>query len=101
MEIRPIDANALREEIKRGVNVVKGTCNISQILHNIDAAPTLDYEPVVHCKDCMFNSNNGYGGKCDRMLIQRKTKGNYEYFKLNYCEHGAKMDEEVNNVTKL
>lgn len=45
-EVRPIDANALREEFKRGVNVVKGTCNVSQILHNIDTAPTLDYEPA-------------------------------------------------------
>ena len=60
----------------------------------IENAPTIDAEPVVHCNDCIFNSDNG--GYCDRMLIHRNKKGKWETFNLNYCQHGAKkMDEEA------
>ncbi len=109
MDVRPIDANALREEFKRGVNVVKGICNVSQILHNIDTAPTLDYEHVVRCKDCKHRIMNCGRIMCKRTAkkVEYKTLSIIGYFDLiavtenHFCSYGAKMTEEVNNVTKL
>lgn len=95
-EVRPIDANALREEFKRGVNVVKGICNVSQILHNIDTTPTIDYEPVVHAhwidkdKDCEDWHIHQYECSNCGMGDQHNPNVNVPY--CWFC--GAKMDEE-------
>lgn len=84
---RLIDANALREEFKQGVNVVDGMCNVYQILHNIDTAPTIDAEPVVRCKDCRYFMRYKGRPMCNRGLITVVKE-------TDYCSCGAKMDEE-------
>ncbi len=102
-EVRPIDANALREEFKRGVNVVKGICNVSQILHNIDTTPTIDYEPVVRCKDCVhwkkeklyIGNNNAVSSKCEWFSSYSTIVGGIYTHRNDFCSYGAKMDEEV------
>lgn len=93
-EVRPIDANALREEFKRGVNVVNGVCNVAQILHNIDTAPTLDYEPVVRCKDCEHHYYSGAGVMFCRKVYSLRVTENH------FCGWGrakeTKSDSELN-----
>ncbi len=102
-EVRPIDANALREEFKRGVNVVKGICNVSQIFYNIYNTPTIDYEPVVRCKDCVhwkkeklyIGNNNAVSSKCEWFSSYSTIVGGIYTHRNDFCSYGAKMDEEV------
>lgn len=61
----------------------------------VELMPAADVVEVVRCKDCRHNAKNG--GDCDRVLIHTHrnyiTETNeYEYFRLNQCEYGAKMD---------
>lgn len=84
--MRLIDANALREEFKQGVYVVDGMCNVYQILHNIDTAPTIDAEPVVRCKDCRHRNKECRAGYC--RMLGKFTEDTF------YCQYGAKKDEE-------
>ena len=104
--MRPIDADALKESA-RGISVFRtydaGTSDLRDL---VDAAPTLDYAPVVdgewidkiepyaytaagreihifHCSACDFTWAN-------RRMV-------FEYFK--YCPNcGAKMDGGKENV---
>lgn len=78
-EVRPIDANALRKALKCGA--------YSSVLKLIDRQPTLDYEPVVRCKDCKHRNKEYSETFCE--VLGRLTNDNF------YCSYGAKMDEEV------
>lgn len=79
MEVRPIDANALKLALSQSYNDPENV---------VDDAPTLDYEPVRHGEwiqmvDCITNRKAGY--RCSECgLILRK--------KYDYCNCGAKMD---------
>lgn len=75
------------EEFKQGVNVVDGMCNVYQILHNIDTAPTIDAEPVVRCKDCRYREYIAGRMFCSKVYSLRVEEN-------HYCSYGAKMDEE-------
>lgn len=85
MEVRPIDASALREKIMTE-NYDNDTIN--NFLDLVDFAPTLDYELVVHAHwieddDCQICSNCG-------------EEHCWAEYRASYCEDcGAKMDEEV------
>ena len=52
MKVRPIDANALKRNWLYGDHTKRFADDY------IDSAPTLDYEPVVHCKDCKYFLKN-------------------------------------------
>lgn len=88
-EVRPIDANALLEEMKHPLKyeTSESDTDIDVYMRIVKNAPTLDYEPVVHCKDCVQNVQR-YGLKVCTIL-GRQTSDNF------YCSYGAKMDEEV------
>lgn len=95
-EVRPIDANALYDQMTKGTKkylvVEPGTKRIIEygyyaddVLASIDQAPKLDYEPVRHGK--WISAGNGvyYCSKCDSRVP----------FALDhrYCRNcGAKMD---------
>ncbi len=89
MAVRPIDANALREEIMTE-NYDNDTIN--NFLDLVDFAPTFDYEPVVHCRDCKHLLKR-------KMLCWHKTNRVFSLGKPvhnnHFCSYGAKMDEEV------
>ena len=98
MAVRPIDANALREEFKRGVNVVKGICNVNQILHNIDTAPTLDYEPIIHAhwKYADGRKTEDKIMIANHFIYKCSNCENFEEIQTKFCcSCGAKMDKEV------
>ena len=96
MEVRPIDANALFDALYD--NEFQTFCPLDEVSDVIDAAPTLDYEPVRHGEwvedwreDDRIAVRSGFpivrkfGYKCS--LCGRKEKTRYEY-----CHCGAKMD---------
>lgn len=101
MKVRPIDANALLEEMKSldvtisGVSVIHKQAKESIIKH-IEQQPTLDYEPVVHAhwidkdKDCEDWHIHQYECSNCGMGDQHNPNVNVPY--CWFC--GAKMDEE-------
>lgn len=81
-KVRPIDAEALKEALKCGA--------YSSVLKLIDRQPTLDYEPVVHCRNCKHRNKEYSETFCE--VLGRLTNDNF------YCCYGAKMDEEVKEI---
>ncbi len=86
MKVRPIDANALKRNWLYGDHTKRFADDY------IDSAPTLDYEPVVHCKDCKYFLKN-------KMLCLHKENRAFNtgiiVHNNHFCSYGAKMDEEV------
>lgn len=91
-EVRPIDANALGiYEIEVSKDIIKCNPDIKEIFAifgaAIDRQPTLDYEPVVYCRNCKHRNKEYSETFCE--VLGRLTNDNF------YCRYGAKMDEEV------
>lgn len=108
MEVRPIDANKLKE-VGIDTSLLRADCKemaeaiFTAMQSAIDAQPTLDYEPVVRCKDCKHRYM-----LYDRLMCKRTAKkvedekyGINDYWGLiavtenHFCSYGVKMDEEV------
>lgn len=100
MEVRPIDAKALYEFIQkekawkqdtyRQPRYGRGKADaFYEMLDIINEQPTLDYEPVVRCKDCKHRNKEYSETFCE--VLGRLTNDNF------YCSYGAKMDEEVDD----
>ena len=64
-----IDADALIEDIKHGlwdwetVNGIESRTVLEQTIQDIKNEPTIDAEPVVRCKDCIYFHDYGDGVK--------------------------------------
>ena len=61
--MRLIDADALKGKESYIMMTTLDTCFGSAkifLTETIDNAPTVDAEPVVHCKDCIFRDKFGY-----------------------------------------
>lgn len=91
-EVRLIDANALKAKLKIGTNTAtysdycNGYCDARQVdLDAIDAAPTIEAEPVRHGRwEC-----GGFCSECGLDNEERKTP---------YCPHcGVRMDGGADN----
>ena len=70
-EIRLIDANALKEDLRRyftdGVlDGVSARLTFNQILHDIDNAPTVDFEKLGESLNCQIRATYG---SCDDCLL--------------------------------
>lgn len=50
--MRPIDADALIEQEKQFTDRSKYTDLAERMIELLEAAPTIDAEPVIRCKDC-------------------------------------------------
>ena len=50
--MRPIDADALKEEIWKAFPHFLERLQMAPVFALIREAPTIDAEPVTHCKDC-------------------------------------------------
>lgn len=95
MAVRPIDANELQERLKRKTpepgkrNYVEGFNDcLMRVKSMVHSAKTLNYEPVVYCKDCKYRSmihNNivcnidDYGGRV--MIVEEN----------HFCSYGEKF----------
>ena len=87
--MRLIDADALI------IHIVK-KYGLTEIILDIDEAPTIDAEPVVRCKDCKY------------MTEHYDTDGNAPYWTCSewdsgtdydgYCHYGERMDEVNDEV---
>lgn len=74
-EARLIDANALKTEARKLENIgdndfERGFCwGVDEVVNLIESAPTIDAEPVVHCKDCVYyhkpHVQRNDGTECD------------------------------------
>ncbi len=97
MEVRPIDAKALFEFIQKEKAWKQSLMKYRydrgkydafyEMLDIINEQPTLDYEPVVHCRDCKHRNKEYSETFCE--VLGRLTNDNF------YCSYGTKMDEEV------
>lgn len=102
MEVRPIDANALLEKLKQNLRDYRdvmnedGACATLIAIRDVEKAPTLDYEPVVHAHwnvDNSFHSGAKKAHSCSKCKYIAYQDTDEELHKR--CpECGAKMDEE-------
>ena len=89
MEIRAIDANALFDALYD--NEFQTFCPLDEVSDVIDAAPTLDYEPVRHGEWVESTVCVGFY-ECSQ--CRSRKRGNQPFFDSvwNYCPNcGAKM----------
>ena len=89
-----IDADALKHEIAK-MPCVHGsegswTC-IQDALDVVNAAPTIEAEPVVHCKDCKWWNRNTIGS--DGFAICNEMNGQSYWRGSDYCSWSVKKDE--------
>lgn len=94
--MRPIDADALLtvpnvSKVTEFDEAGEGITYLAVPVEAIEKAPTIEAEPVVHCKDCKYSKKFYITGNryCD-------FHGAYEYpvSDDDYCSNGAKMDLE-------
>lgn len=103
MEVRPIDANALKEKISKGLPAMSPGeyIKVDLVIRSIiNEQPPLDYEPVVHAhweRHYTFTDRHNkkhYWGyhcsSCGKGWIEAQFEKHY----YCYC-CGAKMDKEV------
>lgn len=96
LEVRLIDANALKAKLKIGTNTAtysdycNGYCDARQVdLDAIDAAPTIDAEPVRHGRWIFGSSKTSCWMKCS--VCCKAQIGQTATF--SYCPNcGARMD---------
>lgn len=84
-EVRPIDANKAVSELRTLPEQER--LEYMGVYDLLKSMPTLDYEPVVHCRDCKHRNKEYSETFCE--VLGRLTNDNF------YCRYGAKMDEEV------
>ena len=89
--MRLIDADALKGKesyiMMRTLDTCFGSAKIF-LTETIDNAPTVDAEPVVHCKDCISRDKDGY---CDSPV------GNVGYSRVDdddFCSCGFRKKVE-------
>ena len=85
--MRLIDTDELKQRIKEKLPMMSNWGEIF-VPTAIEESPTIDAEPVVHCKNCVHNIERDGMKVC--AILGRQTSNNF------YCYYGvAKMDEEV------
>ena len=97
--MRLIDADALKEKIytKWGIDpkyMTSVSFNAGQdcyVLETLNSAPTIEAEPVVHCKDCKWWNRNSIGS--DGFALCNEMNGQSYWQGSDYCSWGVKMDE--------
>ena len=97
--MRPIDADALMKDVLFRCNqeIVKyktmrhALGNVGRAAFDaVKAAPTIDAEPVVRCKDCK-HWGTGYGGETDRIKVCEYA--NYMVGANGYCVYGERRED--------
>jgi len=82
------------ENIKENKDIPKNYGTLLDILRRIRQLPTVDAEPVVHCKDCVhWNKNKPYNErscKCEWFSSYHNVSGNIYTHNDDYCGYGAK-----------
>ena len=110
--MRAIDADGVSGILTRVIEEQKKSHHVDEVIGLMEArtevnnAPTLDVQPVVHAHwDVIDGDSGGYEEfvhvwetlRCSRCGMERTTEDGYM---PQYCEDcGAKMDEEAGNDT--
>lgn len=97
--MRPIDADALIEQLEAEAKHLQGTLGgmvVIAAIRDLENAPTVDTEPVRRGY-WKYNDYEGHGyytcSACRRTTQIPRYVGGYIY---NYCPHcGAKMEDEA------
>lgn len=92
--MRLIDAKALRTCFTEIPFDSLSSDELSIVLKFYDAignAPTIDAEPVVRCKDCVYYRPEPYGN----VMMCYEFANGYWPHPDDYCSRGEKMDLEV------
>ena len=99
-EVKPIDANKTIFELRTLPEQER--LEYMGVYDLLKSIPTLDYEPVVHCKDCRYRYMHYDRLMCKRAAekVEDEKHGLNDYYGLiavtenHFCSYGAKMDEE-------
>ena len=93
MTMRPIDAEALENEIVKTMRYVPKDA-VLDVACMVNRAPTIEAKPVVHCKDCKYNVANR---QQDPLDITDYTDIVCDYFMTDgmeaddFCSKGVKI----------
>lgn len=84
MPVRPIDANALKKDLSE--------FNYDMALRIVDIQPTIEVEPIIHCKDCVFWESNRVS--CEGLARCRTGESGYRCrFGHDFCSRAQKRNE--------
>lgn len=84
MPIRPIDANALKKDLSE--------FNYDMALRIVDIQPTIEAEPIIHCKDCVFWESKHVS--CEGLARCRTGESGYRCrFGHDFCSRAQKRNE--------
>lgn len=101
---RLIDADSLEKSLtekgddyKVSMFATADDCNIARLVafecaEEVKNAPTIEAEPVVHCKDCKFfrpYEGEEHKGDCAELIGLESC-----VYEEDFCSYGAKMDLE-------
>lgn len=97
--MRLIDADALIEAIEnertylinRGLNGMEDAI-VHHILPLIDNAPTIDAEPVVRCKECMYFKKWTIDFTGDTIELNSCSYNNHGMNEDGYCSRGKRRE---------
>ena len=108
MEVRPIDANALLKEMRNPLSYETSEfdTDVDVYMRIVKNASTLDYIPVVRCKDCehfLQLKSNTFCTKNAKTEFDINTGaqnwlGLFRVKENHFCSYGAKMEEVDDNV---
>lgn len=87
-KMRLIDADAFLEEARNKKDMQYIHLPIHMIALVIDEMPTVDAEPVVRCKDCIYNK-----GEVNRKGFQICSANGMDITDHDYCSWGERMDK--------
>ena len=99
-EDRLIDANALKESLKNlkaKANDKKYEQGLQDAIDGyfpqiIDDEPTVDVQPVVHCKDCKYRKEHHYEDDGEPPYIKYSCKfTKYSMSDEGFCSFGARV----------
>jgi len=100
-EIRPIDANAAADKIMHEVEVHAGETGIGAVAIMIAFAralrdetdfPTIEAEPIIHCKDCAFWERKRVS--CEGLARCRTGESGYRYrFGHDFCSRAQRREK--------
>ena len=96
------DTNGKAIPANEYIAFLKGAIAAEELVKN---APTIDVEPIVHCKDCihwkqgeLHIGNNGASFcECGWFSSYQNVSGGIYTSRDDYCSYGTKMDEGVNS----
>lgn len=90
--MRLIDADALSYEILSEYGADSGTEDVNTIYGMVINAPTIDAEPIVRCKDCVYFKECVTDFTGDTVELNSCSYINHGTTKDDYCSRGKRRE---------